>query len=142
MTNNLYFRFNPHTIDQLSDRIPIADFSIVNLINRIELGENLFKIIPELKNTILSHYPLGSASFEKKIEDNEFTQLGSLMIPHYLVLTREKMGSSIGKRNITAHEFNKYHSILKEFPKQDIFYWKGVELEPLIDSYVLRQNQI
>lgn len=148
-----YFAFEVKAWDSWKERIPLTSDNIEELLQRLEDGENLFEVVPELKRNVFDDYPLRYGSFEKRneiiingekfVSAKGYKSIGKLLLPYYEIVARDKI--KLLAETANGYEKVIYSRILLDFPKADKFYQKGIHIYTPLDTdkiLVLDRNQL
>lgn len=102
------------------------------LLERLENGENLFKVVPGFTKEHLHNYPLECCAFLEREEiiydekeflpENGFTQVGKSLIPYFNVFDRKFLEAQ--SRDSATHSSDRkiYVEALDEYPETNKFH--------------------
>ena len=133
-----------------SEGIRLDNGNIEEMLKKINLGENIFDVIPDFKESIPNfhiqmHFLYGRfvTKSEVHVDDRVFyerypKQIGKLMVPYYNVKNREDMISETGN-SLNSIDRNKI--ILDSYSGVDSFYRVAESWIPLYPDRTLKLSE-
>jgi len=127
-----YFAFEVDAWDSERERILLHFDNIETLLEKLENGENLFEIVPEIKGEEFDKFSMKYSLFERReefildgktfVSTEDYKQVGKLLVPNYGIVTREELESRTMNFNNSFFDKKICAEVLERFPEVDEFY--------------------
>lgn len=149
-----YFTFEVEAWDAEEERIELPiNTNLENILKQLESGANLFETIPGLSKNRFLNFPLKYAKLETISQikkngkifslDEPYEQVGKLLIPHYLILTRQEIKEKL-LQTTNIHDEKTYCTTLLNLLTPEFYHHGVFDYRPFNTNNALKlsKNQL
>ena len=150
-----YFTYKINRWNSHNFRVSLKSSNIESILEKLETGENLFNLLPELEKINSEKIPMVYALFERREEihlnnkkflsEEGYVQVGKMLVPEYNIIKREEIKESIKERELSTELFTTYLRLLSNHPDAETFHKEGsFSYTPVEDSniIILQKDQL